>query len=291
MVAHANAPNLMKLDIFQVDAFTNKLFGGNPAAVVPLDAWLPDETMLAIAGENNLSETAFFVKDGDGYHLRWFTPAVEVDLCGHATLATTFVIFEMLKLEDTNIKFLSHRSGELRVEKQGDRFVLDFPAYPMTEIDNLPQLADVEVPPLKSWEAQGNMLFMLLRDQEEVRSLEPDMHAVAQLPYDEVIIMAKGDDCDFVSRMFAPRIGIPEDPVTGAIHCSLIPYWASELGKDKLFARQVSKRGGELFCELAGDRVKIGGNAVLYLKGEIDVADDIAMTVPAKTEIQIKLFT
>jgi PhzF family phenazine biosynthesis protein len=271
----------MKLEIFQVDAFTNKQFGGNPAAVVPVAEWLPDETMLAIAAENNLAETAFFVKDGDGYHIRWFTPKVEVNLCGHATLATAFVIFEVLKLEQKKIKFLSHRSGELGVEKQGDKFVLDFPAYPMTEIDNLPQLEDVEVPPLKSWEAQGNMLFMLLRNQEEVRSLEPDMHAVAQLPYDEVIITAKGDDCDFVSRMFAPRIGIPEDPVTGAIHCSLIPYWAEELGKDTLYARQVSSRGGELFCEMAGDRVKIGGNAVLYMKGEIDVADDIAMTVQA----------
>ena len=271
----------MKLEIFQVDAFTNKLFGGNPAAVVPLETWLPDETMLAIAGENNLAETAFFVRAGDSYHIRWFTPKVEVNLCGHATLASAFVIFDVLKLEDKTIKFLSHRSGELRVEKQGDKFILDFPAYPMTEIDNLPQLAEVEVPPVKSWEAQGNMLFMLLRNQEEVRSLEPDMHAVAALPYDEVIITAKGDDCDFVSRMFAPRIGIPEDPVTGAIHCSLIPYWAGELGKDKLFARQVSARGGELFCELAGDRVKIGGNAVLYLKGEIEIADHIAKTVPA----------
>ena len=271
----------MKLEIFQVDAFTNQLFGGNPAAVVPLDAWLPDETLQSIAAENNLAETAYFVKNGDGYHIRWFTPKVEVNLCGHATLASAFVIFEVLGLEDERIKFLSRRSGELGVEKQGDKFVLNFPAYPMTEIDNLPQLADVEVPPLRSWEAQGNMLFMLLRSQEEVRSLEPDMHAVAQLPYDEVIIMAKGDDCDFVSRMFAPRIGIPEDPVTGAIHCSLIPYWASELGKDKLFARQVSKRSGELFCELVGDRVKIGGNAALYLKGEITVGDDIAITAQA----------
>lgn len=261
----------MKLNIFQVDAFTSKPFGGNPAAVVPLEVWLPDETMLAIAAENNLSETAFFVKNGDRYDIRWFTPAVEVNLCGHATLATSHVIFNELKLEAEKIRFFSHRSGELGVTKEGDKLILDFPAYPLAEIETLPQLVDAEVPPLKSWETQGNMLMMLLRNQEEVRSLEPDMDKIAQLPYDEVIITAKGDDCDFASRMFAPRIGIPEDPVTGAIHCSLIPYWAGVLGKEKLFARQVSARGGELFCELDGDRVRIGGNAVLYLQGEIHV--------------------
>ena len=271
----------MKLAIFQVDAFTNEPFGGNPAAVVPLTDWLPDETMFKIAAENNLSETAFFVKEGDKYHIRWFTPAVEVDLCGHATLATSHVIFNELKLENEFIKFHSDRSGELGVQKQGERLVLDFPAYPITEIETLPQLVNVEVPPLRSWETQGNMLMMLLRSHEEVRSLKPDMHRLAQLPYDEIIITAKGDDCDFVSRMFAPRIGIPEDPVTGAIHCSLIPYWAKELGKNELFARQVSKRGGELFCALAGDRVKIGGNAVTYLRGEIYVAGGSEKSVGA----------
>lgn len=261
----------MKLDIYQVDAFTNKPFGGNPAAVVPLDTWLPDDLMLSIAAENNLAETAFFVKNGDVYNLRWFTPKVEIDLCGHATLATAHVIFNELKLEDSEIKFQSHRSGPLGVTKNGERLTLDFPAYPMKEIPTLPQLVNVEVPPLKSWESQGNMLFMLLRSQEEVATLDPDMQAVANLPYDEIIVTAKGDDCDFASRMFAPKLGIPEDPVTGAIHCSLIPYWAGVLGKDQLFARQVSGRGGELFCEFTGDRVKIGGNAVLYLKGEIYV--------------------
>ncbi|HEX6126136.1 MAG TPA: PhzF family phenazine biosynthesis protein [Pyrinomonadaceae bacterium] len=261
----------MKLEIFQVDAFASKPFAGNPAAVVPLENWLTDETMKNIAAENNLAETAFFVKNGERYDIRWFTPKVEVNLCGHATLATAHVIFNELKLEDESIRFHSDKSGELGVTKQDGKLLLDFPAYPITEIDTPAELVDVEVPPLKSWETQGNMLMLLLRSQEEVRSLEPDMEKVARLPYDEVIITAKGDDCDFASRMFAPRIGIPEDPVTGAIHCSLIPYWANELGKEKLFARQVSERGGELYCELAGDRVKIGGNAVLYLKGEIFV--------------------
>ncbi|MEO8574693.1 MAG: PhzF family phenazine biosynthesis protein [Pyrinomonadaceae bacterium] len=264
----------MKLEIFQVDAFTSRPFGGNPAAVVPLTEWLPDETMRDIAAENNLAETAFFVKKGERYEIRWFTPKVEINLCGHATLASAHVIFDELKLEPSIIRFHSYRSGELSVEKKDEMLVLDFPAYPITEIETRPELADVEVQPLKSWETQGNMLMMLLRNQEEVRSLTPDMEQIARLPYDEIIITAKGEDCDFASRMFAPRIGIPEDPVTGAIHCSLIPYWAKELGKDKLFARQVSARGGELFCEFAGDRVKIGGHAVLFMKGEIYVASE-----------------
>ncbi|HUR99932.1 MAG TPA: PhzF family phenazine biosynthesis protein [Pyrinomonadaceae bacterium] len=263
----------MKLEIFQVDAFTSKPFGGNPAAVVPLEAWLPDETMLAIAAENNLAETAFFVKNGERYDIRWFTPKVEINLCGHATLGSAHVIFNELNLEQSLIRFHSHLSGELGVEKKDGLMILDFPAYPMTEIETRPELAQVEVQPLKSWETQGNMLMMLLRNQEEVTSLEPDMGHIASLPYDEIIFTAKGGDCDFASRMFAPRIGIPEDPVTGAIHCSLIPYWAKELGKDKLFARQVSERGGELFCEHAGGRVKIGGNAVLYMKGEIYIEE------------------
>lgn len=264
----------MKLEIFQVDAFTNKPFGGNPAAVVPLEAWLPDEVMLAIAAENNLAETAFFVKNGGQYNIRWFTPKVEINLCGHATLASGCVIFECLKLESESIKFHSHLSGALGVTKCEGKMVLDFPAYPMNEIEPIQMLVEAEVPPLKYWESQGNMLFLLLENQKAVETLQPDMHKVLELPYDEVIITAKGDNCDFASRMFAPRIGIPEDPVTGAIHCSLIPYWANELGKTELFARQVSARGGELFCEFAGDRVKIGGNATLYMKGEIYVGTE-----------------
>ena len=243
----------MKLEIFQVDAFTDKAFGGNPAAVVPLTEWLPDELMLKIAAENNLSETAFFVKENEHYHIRWFTPTVEVNLCGHATLASSHVIFNELKLEEKFVPFHSDRSGELGVEKQGDKLVLDFPSYPMAEIEQSDVLAQaVGKVPLKIWETQGNMVIMRLENETDVRELEPDLNGLLEVKYDEVIATAPGDDCDFVSRMFAPRIGIPEDPVTGAIHCSLIPYWAEELGKDKLFARQVSKRGGELFCELPG---------------------------------------
>ena len=262
----------MKLEIFQVDAFTSKPFGGNPAAVVPLTEWLPDETMMKIAAENNLSETAFFVKEDGNYHIRWFTPTLEVNLCGHATLASSHVIFNELKLQDESIRFRSDRSGELGVAKQGDRLVLDFPSYPMNEIEQSGEVAQaIGKIPLRMWESQGNMVFLQLESESDIRALEPDMSALGKIAFDEVIVTAEGDDSDFVSRMFAPRIGIPEDPVTGAIHCSLIPYWAEQLSKDSLFARQVSKRGGELFCELAGDRVKIGGNATLYLKGEIYV--------------------
>ena len=262
----------MKLKIFQVDAFAREAFAGNPAAVVPLDEWLPDATMLRIAAENNLSETAFFVKEDDRYHIRWFTPTVEVNLCGHATLATSHVIFNELKLEDAFVPFHSDLSGQLGVERHGDKLVLVFPAYPMEEIEHSDELAQaVGEVPTRVWESQGNMVFMRVESESKVREIEPDMQALAKLKYDEVIVTAPGDDCDFASRMFAPRIGIPEDPVTGAIHCSLIPYWAELLGKTELFARQVSKRGGELYCELNGDRVKIGGNAVTYLRGEIVV--------------------
>ena len=272
----------MNLEIFQVDAFTNRAFAGNPAAVCPLTEWLPDETMQNIAAENNLAETAFFVKNGDVYDIRWFTPTVEMPLCGHATLASAYVIFNELKSETEQIKFNS-KSGELGVTKDGDRFVLDFPAYPVKEIEPVAELSlALGIVPLQTWETQGKMVMALVERESKVISLAPDMHRLAQLPYDEVIITAKGDSgTDFVSRMFAPKIGIPEDPVTGAIHCSLIPYWAKELGKEKLFAKQVSKRGGELYCELAGDRVKIGGHAALYLKGEIYVGADEEKSVGA----------
>ena len=266
----------MNLQIFQIDAFTSEPFRGNPAAVVPLDSWLADELMLKIAAENNLAETAFFVKGEDGrYDIRWFTPRVEVNLCGHATLASAHVVFNELKSEKDFIQFHSHRSGPLGVARREDRLILDFPAYPVTEIEQSDELAQaVGKVPAKVFETQGKMVIMLLDSETDVRGAEPDFAALEKLPYDEVIITARGDDADFVSRMFAPRIGIPEDPVTGAIHCSLIPYWAEQIGKTELYAKQVSSREGELFCELRGDRVSIGGNAALYLKGEIYVEAD-----------------
>ncbi len=260
----------MKLDIYQVDAFTKEIFKGNPAAICPLDEWLDAELMQKIALENNLSETAFFVKKDDVYEIRWFTPTIEIDLCGHATLATAFVIFNCLHLEEKTIDFYSPRSGNLSVEKQGDVLVLDFPKFGLNETEASEELIKaVGKKPKRTWETQGYMTMLLFDTEEDIKSLEPDMAALMDIPYHEIIATAKGTDSDFVSRLFAPRIGIPEDPVTGATHCSLIPYWAETLGKENLYARQLSKRGGELFCKLDGERVKIGGNAALYLKGEI----------------------
>jgi PhzF family phenazine biosynthesis protein len=260
----------MNLTIYQVDAFTKEVFKGNPAAVCPLNEWLSAETMQRIALENNLAETAFFVKTGDVYEIRWFTPLVEVNLCGHATLASAFVIFNHLGETADVIRLHSQRSGDLSVEKQGDRLILDFPSYGADEIVIDARLVDaVGKMPLQTWETQGDMVLMLFENEADIAEITPDMSALGKIDFNEVIVTAKGDSSDFVSRMFAPRIGIPEDPVTGAIHCSLIPFWAERLGKTELYARQISARGGELFCELKDNRVKIGGHAALYLKGEI----------------------
>lgn len=257
--------------IFQIDAFADTVFRGNPAAVVPLDEWLADDVMQNIAAENNLAETAFFVKSGDAFELRWFTPAIEVPLCGHATLASSYVIFNEFGFTGEEIVFKTRKSGDLKVTRDGERYLMDFPAYEMKEIEPSDAFRAAGFAPLRCFESQGNMVFFELDSQRTVAEFKPDMAKIAEFPYQEIIITAKGDDCDFASRMFAPRIGIPEDPVTGAIHCSLAPFWAKELGKNELFARQISKRGGELFCGSTGGRVKIGGNAVLYLKGEIYV--------------------
>lgn len=263
----------MNLQIFQVDAFTKEVFRGNPAAVVPLSTWLGDETMQRIAAENNLAETAFFVPKEDHYELRWFTPTVEINLCGHATLGSAYVIFNCLHLEDHFIRFVSPLSGELAVEKQGDVLVLDFPRYGVNEIEIDKKLVEaVGAKPLETYETQGRMAMMVFEKESDVAAIAPDFSALSKIEdFDVVIVTAKGDASDFVSRMFAPKLGIPEDPVTGAIHCSLIPFWSERLGKEQLFARQISARGGDLFCALKGDRVKIGGNASLYLKGEIYV--------------------
>jgi PhzF family phenazine biosynthesis protein len=269
----------MKLDIYQVDAFTNKPFAGNPAAVVPLDQWLPDETMQAIALENNLSETAFFVRGDDGYDLRWFTPTFEIDLCGHATLGSAHVLFNELGIKDNVLRFRS-KSGVLIVERQGDRLVLDFPSRPAAPADAPKGLFDAigRVPR----EVLRSRDYILVYDTEdEIRNITPDFSALARIPTHAVIVTAPGERSDFVSRFFAPEAGINEDPVTGSSHCNLIPYWSARLGKTKMFARQLSSRGGELFCELAGDRVKIGGNAVLYLKGEICIEADRLLSAGA----------
>ena len=266
----------MKLEIFQVDAFTNKPFGGNPAAIVPLTEWLPDETMHNVAQENNLSETAFFVKKDDVYEIRWFTPTFEIDLCGHATLAGAFVIFECLKLETEKINFHSHKSGALSVERNGNVLTLDFPSRPVSPVNAPMGLFEaIGGKPKEVFKARD--YFLVFETEQEVLDLKPNFFALSEiaahlkLEAHGFIVTAPGDSSDFVSRFFAPEVGVLEDPVTGSSHCNLIPFWAERLGKTEMFARQVSARGGELFCELVGDRVKIGGNAVLYLKGEIYV--------------------
>ena len=260
----------MKLQIYQVDAFTQKIFAGNPAAICPLDRWLDADLMQKIALENNLSETAFFVKKDDVYEIRWFTPTFEIDLCGHATLGSAFVIFDVLKLESEIVKFHSHKSGELSVAKKEDLFILDFPSRPPVECE-IPERLIEAIGKQPREVLKSRDYFLVYETEDEIAGIAPDFAELLEIDTRAVIVTAKGENCDFVSRFFAPEVGVTEDPVTGSAHCTLIPYWAEKLGRNELFARQISARGGELFCELKGDRVKIGGNAVLYLKGEIYV--------------------
>lgn len=259
----------MELPIYQVDAFTSAVFSGNPAAVCPLQTWLPEETLQSIAAENNLSETAFLVRKDGKFQLRWFTPACEVDLCGHATLASAHVLFRELGETKDTIRFET-KSGELAVRREGDRLVLNFPARPPAEIDPDPGLVSaLGGNPAEILAARDYLIRY--RSEEEVRALSPDMAALQKIDRFAFIVTAPGRDCDFVSRFFAPGKGIAEDPVTGSAHCTLVPYWAARLGKTALHARQVSARGGELFCKLLGDRVEMGGSAVLFLRGTISL--------------------
>jgi PhzF family phenazine biosynthesis protein len=269
----------MGLPLYQVDAFTRTVFAGNPAGVVPLDSWLPDDRMQAIAAENNLAETAFFVASAtkaDEWELRWFTPTVEVPLCGHATLASAYVISERLAPGRTHMRFMT-KSGALEVTREADRLVMDFPARASESIAPPPGLVAGLGRTPRDVLQSGQMLLCVYDDASDVAALAPDMATLVTVPCFGVIATAPGKgappgpDCDFVSRFFAPRQGIPEDPVTGGAHCTLIPYWAKRLGKPKLFARQISARGGEITCEDKGARVLMSGNAVLYLEGTITV--------------------
>ncbi len=257
----------MRLPLFQIDAFTDSVFAGNPAAVCPLDAWLSDQQMQAIAAENNLSETAFFVPEGDGFGLRWFTPTCEVDLCGHATLATAHLLLNRLEPKRPAVTFET-RSGKLTVAREGDLLVMDFPAKPAVEVEPDAGLIDAVGGKPEAVLAADNYLIVY-GAAAEVRALQPRMADVAAFGPRGVIATAPGEDCDFVSRFFAPAHGIPEDPVTGSAHCTLIPYWSARLGRTDLHARQISRRGGELFCRDEGPRVRIAGRAVLYLEGTI----------------------
>jgi len=260
----------MKIKIFQIDAFTDEVFGGNPAAVCPLDHWLPENVMQSIAMENNQAETAFFVRDQNCFHIRWFTPTMEVDLCGHATLAAAYVLFQFERFTEPTIEFNS-QSGVLRVTKENDFLTLDFPADPPSKVSP----PDYLIAAVGSWPLEthkGKSDYMLVYGTaEEIEKIEPDMRMVARVPARGVMVTAPGQDVDFVSRFFAPQSGIPEDPVTGSAHTTLTPYWAARLGRTSLSARQLSRRGGRLRCTLEGERVKISGQARAYMTGEIQL--------------------
>jgi predicted PhzF superfamily epimerase YddE/YHI9 len=262
---------MMRLPIYQVDAFTDSLFGGNPAAVCPLEAWLPDATMQAIAAENNLSETAFFIPQGGDYALRWFTPTVEVDLCGHATLASGHVVFSFIEPERDSVSFHTVKAGMLKVDRRGDMLVMDFPARPAASCAAPPGLLAVLGGTPRAVLCARDYLIVY-DSAAEIAALAPDMAALAKVDCWAAIVTAPGENgVDFVSRFFAPAQGVPEDPVTGSAHCTLVPYWATRLNKTELEARQISRRGGALRCTLNGDRVGIGGRAVVYLEGKIEL--------------------
>jgi PhzF family phenazine biosynthesis protein len=259
----------MELPLYQVDAFASRLFAGNPAAVCPLSRWLPDATMQAIGAENNLSETAFFVPRNGDYDLRWFTPTIETDLCGHATLASGFVVMTRLAPGRSEVRFHT-KSGLLVVTRRGDRFALELPAQPPVPVAMPARFLDA----LGRKPAQvlaATKYLAVYESEADVAALRPDLAVLADIDRDGVVATAPGRDCDFVSRYFAPHAGIPEDPVTGSAHCTLVPYWSKRLGKQTLQARQISRRGGELSCEDRGERVSVAGNAVLYFEGKIHV--------------------
>lgn len=260
---------MLRLKQFQVDAFASRVFEGNPAAVCPLHDWLPDGVLQSIAAENNLSETAFFVPSRDGYHLRWFTPLTEVDFCGHATLATAHVLFAALGYAGDAITF-DTRSGKMVVQRDGDAYRMDFPARPVQPCTAPRDLLAGLGAGVRHTLA-GDDYVAVFDDEAQVRSLQPDLSRLAALDRRGVIATAPGREVDFVSRFFAPRLGIDEDPVTGSAHCELVPYWADKLGRTSLRARQVSRRGGELLCELAGGRVILTAGAVIFMEGEIRV--------------------
>jgi len=258
-----------RLPLYQIDAFTNELFKGNPAAVVPLESWLPNEMMQSIAAENNLPETAFFVQETDGFGLRWFTPTIEVRFCGHATLATAHTLYEHLDYQHPEIRFFT-KSGILVVKKRGQYYEMDFPADQIEACLPIPlvteSLGNVKI--LEWYKGQDDYM-VILESQEVIEQLKPDFAMLSKLSSRGIIATAKGDESDFVSRCFFPQSGIDEDPVTGSAHTTLTPYWAAKFGKNELTAKQVSARGGYLHCTLNGTRVTVRGEGITYLIGEI----------------------
>ena len=260
---------MTRIPFFQIDAFTDTLFKGNPGAVCPLDTWLSDEHMQAIAAENNLSETAFFVPHLDGFYIRWFTPGSEINLCGHGTVATAHALWHHLNYNEEIIKFYS-KGGDLQVSKADGKIYLNFPAIGLSPIASSAALEAVFGKHIQEIYVGGNnAVVLVLRNEAEVQNFILQKELMLNLPYRIAYITAEGKESDFVSRVFAPAMKIDEDPVTGSAHCALVPFWATRLGKTELFARQLSARGGSLWCRHLGDRVEMGGYAVTFLVGEI----------------------
>ncbi|MEQ8817133.1 MAG: PhzF family phenazine biosynthesis protein [Thalassobaculum sp.] len=262
----------MRVPIYQVDAFTDRLFAGNPAAVVVLDTYPDDARLQDIAAENNLAETAFLCPDGDDWSIRWFTPTIEVPLCGHATLASSWVVLTVLQPDRPDVRFRTRQSGDLVVRRDGAGFVMDFPANPPVPAEAPSGLARaLGIDPVAVL-ATPRQYIAVLESAGQVRSLRPDPEAIAELDRRGVVVTAPGDrGYDCVSRYFAPRDGIPEDPVTGGVHCALAPYWCDRLGKTEILANQASARGGEILCRLRDGRVELQGRCTPYLEGRIEI--------------------
>ena len=260
----------MKIPIYQVDAFASVIFKGNPAAVCPLKEWLPDQVMQNIAMENNLSETAFFIEDNGIYHIRWFTPKAELDLAGHPTLATAHIILNELDKNINTINFQTKIGDTLKVNLDKNLYIMDFPSRPPKNINEIEILYEALGKKPRELLAHRD-LIAIFDNEEEIQSISPNMSKLMQLSYPSIVITAIGNEVDFVSRNFAPKLGIPEDPVTGSSHCELIPYWSKILNKNEMIAHQLSERGGEIYCGYNNERVSLGGEAITFLRGEIEI--------------------
>ena len=260
----------MKIPIYQVDAFASVIFKGNPAAVCPLKEWLPDQVMQNIAMENNLSETAFFIEDNGIYHIRWFTPKAELDLAGHPTLATAHIILNELDKNINTINFQTKIGDTLKVNLDKNLYIMDFPSRPPKNINEIEILYEALGKKPRELLAHRD-LIVIFDNEEEIKSIIPNMSKLMQLSYPSIVISAIGNEVDFVSRNFAPKLGIPEDPVTGSSHCELIPYWSKILNKNEMIAHQLSERGGEIYCGYNNERVSLGGEAITFLRGEIEI--------------------
>ena len=261
--------NSLKIPIYQVDAFTSEVFKGNPAAVCPLKEWLPDEVMQNIAMENNLSETAFYIEDNEFFHIRWFTPKAELDLAGHPTLATAHILLNEFQIDKNELIFKTKIGDTLKVTINDNLYLMDFPSRSpksVNEIDLLSEALGKEPIEILAYRD----LIAVFNNQDEILSLNPDLEKLKQIDYPSIVVTSKGDNSDFVSRNFAPKLGIPEDPVTGSSHCELIPYWSNKINKKEMIAFQVSERGGKIYCTYKGSRVLIGGEAITFLRGEIN---------------------